>query len=119
MLYKALSTLNNYLIPGCVTKGILKKKKYFNFFVQNMFSLDTQRDEAIFFYNNLKVKERLQNHQASCLFKAARAPTRKTSQPGKQQWLYLGEVLSEKLTSRAKAGFLGQSVGLVLGNIQQ
>lgn len=90
MLYKALSTLNNYLIPGCVTKGILKKKKYFNFFVQNMFSLDTQRDEAIFFYNNLKVKERLQNHQASCLFKATQAPTRKTSQPGKQQWLYPG-----------------------------
>lgn len=45
--------------------------------MQNVVSLDRQRDEAIFLYNNSKVKGRLQNHQASC---CCSAPARQTRQ---------------------------------------
>lgn len=89
MPYKALSTLNTCSIPG-----VSLKKKFQLFCAERVWS--GERDEAIFFYSNWEVKERVQKHQASCPLKAARAVMRKTSQLGKQQQVYLGEVLSEK-----------------------
>jgi len=97
----------------CYQKAFLKS---FDFFVQNVVSLDRQRDEAIFLYNNSKVKGRLQSHQqASSQLKATQ------HQQGKQGSGKAGMPRGSPaiLTSRAKVSSSGQRARLLLGDIPQ